>query len=84
MKSLALAPLRKISTLMILSPCAIFCTTSMPFTTLPKAEWTPSSQGASLSVMKNWQPFVLGPALAMETMPGPSCFVVGENSSANS
>lgn len=24
--------------------------------------------------MKNWEPFVLGPALAMDRMPGPVCF----------
>ena len=26
--------------------------------------------------MKNWEPFVFGPAFAMERMPGPVCFKV--------
>ena len=32
--------------------------------------------------MKNWEPLVLGPALAMERIPGPVCFKV-KFSSAN-
>ena len=35
-------------------------------------------------VMKNWEPLVLGPALAMLTVKGRSCFSDGWNSSSNS
>jgi len=42
----------------------------MPSMPLPKTECLPSSQGAASSVMKNWLPFVLGPALAIERMRG--------------
>ena len=35
------------------------------------------------SVMKNWLPFVLGPALAIERMPAPVCFNSRVISSAN-
>lgn len=34
----------------------------------------PSSQGVGARVMKNWLPFVLGPELAMESIPAPVCF----------
>lgn len=33
----------------------------------------PSSQGVATVQMKNWLPFVLGPALAMLKMPDPVC-----------
>lgn len=32
------------------------------------------SQGVATVVMKNWLPFVLGPALAIDRTPGPVCF----------
>jgi len=31
-------------------------------------------QGVTTVVMKNWEPFVLGPALAMERRPGVVCW----------
>lgn len=35
----------------------------------------PTTHHSVLAVqMKNWEPFVLGPALAMDRMPGPVCF----------
>lgn len=49
------------------------CTTSMPFITLPKTVCLLSSQGVASVVMKNWEPFVFGPAFAIETMKGLSC-----------
>lgn len=47
---------------------AIASTTSMPSVTLPKIvyEW---GRPPSLCMMKNWLPFVLGPALAIATVP---------------
>lgn len=36
------------------------------------------------TVMKNWEPLVLGPALAMLTTKGLSCLSIGCNSSSNS
>lgn len=36
---------------------------TVPF---PKTTWRPSSHGVTTVVMKNWLPFVLGPAFAME------------------
>lgn len=43
----------------------------------------PSNQGVGASVMKNCDPFVLGPALAMLRMPAPVCFRSGWISSSN-
>lgn len=40
---------------------------------LPKTTWRPSRCGVSFVVMKNWEPLVLGPALAMERRPGSVC-----------
>lgn len=37
--------------------------------TLPKTTCFPSSHSHLAQVMKNWQPFVLGPLLAMESRP---------------
>lgn len=42
-------------------------------TTLPKTTWRPSSHEVVTVVMKNCEPFVLGPALAIDRMPGPVC-----------
>jgi hypothetical protein len=42
----------------------------------------PSSHGVSTVQMKNWLPFVPGPALAMDRMPFPTC-VSSKFSSAN-
>jgi hypothetical protein len=42
----------------------------MPDVTWPNAVCFPSSQGvASAVTMKNWLPFVLGPALAIASVP---------------
>lgn len=46
----------------------------IPSITLPKTTCFPSSQGVGAVVMKNWDPLVLGPALAIERAPGPPCF----------
>jgi hypothetical protein len=48
-------------------------TTFMPRLTYPKTQCLPSSQGVLLVHRKNWEPLVLGPALAMERIPGPVC-----------
>ena len=48
-------------------------TTSMPSMTFPNATWRPLSQGVGAVVMKNCDPFVFGPALAMDKTPGPTC-----------
>jgi len=54
----------------------------LPFDHAPKMACLPSSQGVAAKVMKNWLPLVLGPALAMDTTPGPSCRRFGEISSS--
>lgn len=54
------------------------CTTSMPFTTLPKTVCLLSSHGVATVVMKNWEPLVQGPALAIETVKGLSCLKLQE------
>merc|ERR1712226_1803586 len=43
-------------------------------TTCPKTTCLPSSQEVLAVQRKNWDPLVLGPALAMERTPGPVCF----------
>jgi hypothetical protein len=57
------------------------CWSSGPFTS-PKIVWLPSSHGVGTCVMKNWLPFVPGPALAMDRRPGASCFSAGVHSSS--
>src|SRR5690606_3515880 len=49
-------------------------TTSIPSTTSPKIVWWLLSQGVGTSVMKNCEPLVSGPALAMASSPGRSNF----------
>lgn len=49
------------------------CTTSIPFATLPKTVCLLSNHGVATVVIKNWEPLVFGPALAMETVKGLSC-----------
>ena len=44
-------------------------TTFWPSITRPKTECLPSNQGVATWVMKNWEPLVLGPALAIESTP---------------
>ena len=41
--------------------------------TLPNTQCLPSNHSHLLQVMKNWQPLVLGPLLAMDRSPGPVC-----------
>ena len=50
-----------------------FFTTSMPAVTEPKTTCLPSSQLVWAVHRKNWLPFVFGPALAIDKMPGPVC-----------
>ena len=54
----------------------------MPSTTEPKTTCLPSNQGVLVVQRKNWEPLVPGPALAIDKIPGPSCFRV-KFSSAN-
>merc|ERR1711997_161443 len=58
-----------------------FFTTSMPSTTDPKTQCLPSNQDVFAVHKKNWGPFVLGPALAIERIPGPVCFKLKFSSS---
>jgi len=48
-------------------------TTSYPSTTSPKTTCFPSNQEVVTVVMKNWEPLVCAPALAMERRPGLVC-----------
>ena len=65
------------------APWASIChTTSMPPSTRPKTTWWPSSHGVSWVVMKNCEPLVSGPALAIESVPAPPC-LIAKLSSAN-
>lgn len=50
---------------------SIWWTISIPLVTRPNTTCLPSSQGVSEPVMKNWDPLLLGPELAMLTTPGP-------------
>ena len=60
------------------------CTTSEPLVTRPNTVCFPSSHGVATVVMKNCDPFVFGPALAMETVYGRSCLRSRVISSSNS
>ena len=51
------------------SLCSIYIT-SRPSTTFPNTVCFPFNQGQGTKVMKNWEPFVLGPAFAIERRPG--------------
>merc|ERR1719397_244884 len=66
--------------LLVLPDCdpndSTFLTTSMPSLTWPKTTCFPSSHWVLAVQRKNWLPLVLGPALAMERIPGPVCFRV--------
>ena len=65
------------------APWASIChTTSMPPSTRPKTTCLPSSHGVSWVVMKNCEPLVSGPALAIESVPAPPC-LIAKLSSAN-
>ena len=48
-------------------------TTSIPFTTLPNTVCLLSNHGVATVVIKNWEPLVFGPALAIESVNGLSC-----------
>ena len=61
---------------------SIFDTSGIPSTTSPKTTCLPSSQPHLTVVMKNCEPLVSGPALAMERSPTLSCFSL-KFSSAN-
>lgn len=50
-------------------------TTPIPFSTWPKTTCLPSKCDVGTVVMKNWEPLVLGPALAMLRRPTLSCCV---------
>ena len=47
--------------------------TSKPIITSPNTTCLPSRCGHGTKVIKNWQPFVLGPQLAIERRLGLSC-----------
>uniref|UniRef100_A0A915I0D6 Uncharacterized protein n=1 Tax=Romanomermis culicivorax TaxID=13658 RepID=A0A915I0D6_ROMCU len=54
-----------------LLPCCSICrTTFIPCTTEPKTTCLLSNQSQAAVVMKNWLPFVFGPAFAMDNIPG--------------
>lgn len=57
-------------------------TTSIPSTTLPNTTCFPSSHSVLSVQMKNCDPFVPGPAFAIDKIPGPVCFLM-KFSSAN-
>ena len=58
-----------IVTLSSVSPCWIAFTTSCPVDTWPKTVCLPLSQSVAIWVMKNWLPFVFGPAFAIDNEP---------------
>jgi len=45
----------------------------LPSISFPNTVCFPLSQGQGTKVMKNWEPFVLGPAFAMDNKNGTSC-----------
>ena len=47
--------------------------TLYPSTTWPNTVCLPLRKGVATVQRKNWEPFVLGPALAMDKIPGPWC-----------
>src|SRR5581483_8865667 len=64
------------------STCEIASTTSIPPVTWPKTVCFPSSHGhASAVTMKNWLPFVFGPAFAIASAPRATGWAL--NSSSN-
>lgn len=48
--------------------------------TCPNATCLLSNHDAGAQVMKNWQPFVFGPELAMESIPGRVCLMANDSS----
>ena len=64
------------------SVASIASTVSIPETTLPKTVCLPSShEASSIVTMKNWEPLVLGPALAIASAPRATLWSL--NSSSN-
>jgi len=63
---------------------SIFRITPFPETTSPKTTCFPSKCGVSTVVTKNWEPFVPGPAFAMDKRKGLSCFLTKFSSSKRS
>ena len=72
-----------LSFLPVLAP-SICPITSKPPVTRPNTVCLLSSQGAAAVVIKNCEPLVLGPALAMDTVKGRSWRSFLSNSSSNS
>ena len=64
-----------------LPTASIAFTTSMPFVTLPNTQCFPFNHDVSAVHKKNCDPFVFGPALAMDKIPGPVCLSVKFSSS---
>lgn len=60
---------------------SILRTVSNPSMTRPNTQCLPSRNSAGAVVMKNWQPFVPGPELAIERSPGPVCLTLKFSSS---
>ena len=60
-----------------------FATFPMCALTRPKMVCFPSSHGVGASVMKNCDPLVFGPLLAMDKTPAPVCFSSRVISSSN-
>ena len=56
---------------------------SNPITNSPNTVCLLFKFGIGISVIKNWLPFVAGPELAIDKIPGLSCFSVSSNSSPN-
>ena len=54
--------------------CSILLTTSIPCTTCPKTTCFPSNQSVRAVVMKNCEPLLFGPELAIDSNPGTLCF----------
>ncbi len=48
--------------------------TTLQIDDIPNTTWAPSSHEVTTVVMKNWEPLVFLPALAMERIPGFVCF----------
>lgn len=70
-------------------PCHLTCSNAGASScrrrlTLPNTVCLPSSQGVGTVEMKNWEPFVLGPELAIDSVKGLSWRREGLNSSSNS
>ena len=68
---------------LLVAVAPIFSMTSMPSATSPNTVCLLSSHGVAASVMKNWLPFVFGPALAIDSMPAFECRACTLNSSPN-